>query len=109
MREIFPLLKECLELAQLDAGTKLQGKIVVDYTIAGEPSVGGIVEEAEINLERSDAIAQNPAFAQCVAETIYTMEFDAPRGGGITTISYPIEFTPDDEPPARDTATNPAP
>ncbi len=97
MRELFPLLKECYENALLDAGTALEGKLVMRYTIAGEPSVGGIIEEAYIDEERSDKLQNNPSLAQCLTETIYTMEFEAPPEGGKVTVAYPIRFSRGDD------------
>jgi len=93
MREIIPLIKECYHNALVDAGPQLQGKLVVKYVISGEPSVGGIIEEVQIDTDRSDALADNPSLAQCVTETIYTMEFDAPpSGGGTINVAYPLFF-----------------
>lgn len=85
MEEMLPLLGECYELA-LEEDPELQGRLVLNFTIGGEPEVGGIVEEVLIN-EESDL--RHPLLDECVSETIYTAELQAPEEGGQVYVTYP--------------------
>jgi hypothetical protein len=90
IREILPLLRECYENARED-DAKLDGKLVLSYSIGGDDSVGGIVEESEIDVGESDDLASNEALVRCVTETIYTIEIETPPGG-LMQVSYPLLF-----------------
>ncbi|MFK7998687.1 MAG: AgmX/PglI C-terminal domain-containing protein [Polyangiales bacterium] len=100
MDEMIPLLAECYELA-LEEEPELQGRLVLNYTIGGEPEVGGVVEEVAIN-EESDL--RHPILDECVRETIYTAELPAPEEGGQVQVTYPVNFAPDEPEDADDEA-----
>jgi hypothetical protein len=87
IRELVPLIAECYELALADDPT-LSGRLVVEFGITGEPGVGGIVDESRIDAEASDL--SHPVLNECVRETLYTAELDAPEGGGRVTVRYPF-------------------
>lgn len=93
IQELRPLLAECYALA-LSEQTDLRGKLVVEFVIAGEPDVGGIVEESHID-EVASTLA-HPTLTECVRETMYTAEFTAPEGGGRVTVRYPFDFSNDE-------------
>jgi pyruvate/2-oxoglutarate dehydrogenase complex dihydrolipoamide acyltransferase (E2) component len=95
MQEMLPLIKECYTNA-LEDQPELEGKLVLNYTISGDEDVGGIVEESEIDGDRSDDIGDSEALVQCITETIYTIDIDPPPGGE-TSISYPIVFSAGDD------------
>ncbi|MBT8493687.1 MAG: sigma-70 family RNA polymerase sigma factor [Deltaproteobacteria bacterium] len=91
IRDVLPLIKECYELAldeQPDA--RLEGKLLVNFTIDAEQEVGGYVAEASL-AEPNSAISK--AIGECVTETIYSIEFVPPEGGGQMKVSYPFVFT----------------
>ena len=92
MRDMNPLLSECYELAREDEPA-LQGRLVLNYVIGGEPEVGGVVEEVLID-EASEL--RHPLLDECVRETIYTLELPAPDAGGQVRVSYPLIFAPDE-------------
>ncbi len=95
VREIVPLVKECYEMA-LERRPTLSGKLVVRFTLAGEPEIGGIVESSEIDAERSTIT--DPGMSECLSETMYALEFDPPSNGGRIEVAYPFNFrTTDDE------------
>lgn len=89
VQELKPLIRECYELA-LDQQPDLEGRLVVDFEIVGEPDVGGVVETSEID-EASDL--RHPALDECIRETMYTAELPAPEGGGRVTVRYPFNFS----------------
>jgi RNA polymerase sigma-70 factor (ECF subfamily) len=90
IHELAPLLRECYENA-LVSQPGLQGKLVVKFTIVGDPSVGGLVGESTI--AEADPGLSNPAFQECVQETMYGARFTPPPAGGEVKVTYPFTFT----------------
>jgi hypothetical protein len=106
MQEIRPLIVECYEMA-LETTPDFEGKLLVDFTIIGEPDIGTIVSEAA--LESEDGMTDDADFSECVEQTILSLELPAPEaGGGEIRVRYPFIFrnSDDDEPthtvPAND-------
>lgn len=100
IREVSPLIAECYELA-LEEAPELSGRLVVDFTIGGEPDVGGIVEEADVQ-EQSEL--HHPLLDECIRETIYSVEFPPPEAGGQVHVTYPFRFAreeAEDAPPTE--------
>jgi len=89
--QVRPLLGECYELARAAAaeeGEELgEGRLQMQFVFAGEPDVGGIVEESEV-LEESEL--RHPVLDECFRETLYTLQLPAPEGGGRITVRYPF-------------------
>lgn len=96
MQEIRPLIVECYEMA-LETTPDLAGKLTVAFTIVGEPDIGTIVSEAE--LESDDGMTDDADFSECVEQTILSLELPAPEaGGGEIFVRYPFIFRSSDEP-----------
>jgi hypothetical protein len=91
VRELAPLLLQCYETA-LDAHPGLAGKLVVEFTIEGEPGVGGVVGDSTVDAAAS-TIA-DPAMQECVTQTMYALEIDPPANGGTVNVTYPFTFAP---------------
>lgn len=94
VRELIPLLVECYEQG-LARDPKLGGSIIVDFTIEGEPGVGGVVGESAI--DAAGSTLTDPAVRECVQETMFAIEIEPPAGGGVVTVRYPFEFRSDPE------------
>lgn len=94
MREARPLLAECYELAR-DTTPELQGKLTLEFRIAGEPAVGGLVEE--VRAVDDTELSRHPVLSECVQETILSLEFIPPEDGGTIVVSYPFVFRNHDE------------
>ena len=96
VEDLKPLLGECYELALAAAEREErgvpEGRLLARFVFAGEPEVGGIVEESTI-LEESTL--RDPVLEECLGETLYTLELPAPEGGGRITVHYPFELHPD--------------
>lgn len=86
---LVPTIKECYIAAQ-DSAPGIAGQLVVHFTIEGEPGVGGLVTEAEIDGERSDI--QDPMMRECVRQTMFDLEIDPPTDGGTVSVTYPFTF-----------------
>jgi RNA polymerase sigma factor (sigma-70 family) len=102
VQQILPLLKECYDSA-LKRHPTISGKLMVDFSIVGDPSVGGLVGDSQINRAHSDIVDDD--MAECVKETMYAAQFKPPASGGEVKVSYPFVFSPDGPPPGDD---NPA-
>jgi len=89
VRELIPLIVECYEQG-LARDPTLGGSIIVDFTIEGEPGVGGVVGESAIDAQASTL--SDPEVRECVQETMFGIEIEPPAGGGVVTVRYPFEF-----------------
>lgn len=82
--EVMPLVKECYENA-LQSNPRLEGRLIVHFSIVAEPRIGGLVDSSEV--EREGPLGQEPALVECVQESIYALKLKAPQGGG--QVRYP--------------------
>lgn len=89
VRDLIPLLVECYEQGLL-RDPKLAGSIIVEFTIEGEPGVGGVVGESALDPAASTLL--DPAVRDCVQETMFGIEIEPPAGGGVVKVRYPFEF-----------------
>ena len=94
--DMFPLIKQCYDSA-LKRSPALGGRLLIKFAIVGDPQVGGIVEEAAFADESN---LKDEEMETCVRESVMTLTFDKPpSGGGKVMVTYPILFSPGDEPP----------
>ena len=89
--DLVPIAKECYESA-LEDDPKLAGKIVMTFGIAGDEEVGGVVDEAAVD---PTSTLTHPALGECMRESMMSLSFPAPEGGGRVAVTYPFEFSPD--------------
>lgn len=66
-----------------------QGDVVIGFEILGEPSVGGVVNSAEV---RDDSTLRDPAFETCLRESFLAVNFDAPGANARVTGRFPFHF-----------------
>lgn len=91
VRALLPLITECYETA-LETDPTLAGALVVNFTIEGEPDVGGLVTESSINDDGSEI--RNESMRECLQETMFALEIDPPTNGGTVKVTYPFTFSP---------------
>ena len=71
---------------QLTRDPNLSGKMTVAFVIAADGSVSrSAVKSSSIH---------DSAVESCVANRFMTMQFPAPKGGGVVMVSYPFMFSP---------------
>ncbi len=77
----------------------VRGRVRLNFTIVGEPGVGGVVEGTALDRgDGGDAGALgDPTFATCLVESMGTLAFRPPPGRGTISVRYPFSFAP--EPP----------
>jgi hypothetical protein len=92
VRALIPLLTECYTNA-LEKDPKLAGKLVVSFAIGGEPEIGGIVEESEV--DPAESTITDAGMIECVRETMFAAELAAPSEGGRVVVHYPFAFSND--------------
>ncbi|MCP4602571.1 MAG: FecR domain-containing protein [Proteobacteria bacterium] len=97
--EIIPEIENCYEKV-LENDETLEGRIVVNFKIIGEPDVGGVIEDAKIVKEDSEgslangSLANNEDLSHCLLDSMDLIELPAPENGGQAIVTYPFMFTP---------------
>jgi hypothetical protein len=91
--DLLPVAVECYESALSD-DPELAGELAMDFAILGDPDVGGVVDEASIDQEKSTLA--NEFVRECVRESLMAVNFDAPPDGGRVDVSYSFKFSPDE-------------
>jgi hypothetical protein len=91
--DFVPMAKECYEAALARDGG-LGGKMVFQFAIVGDESVGGIVESAE--LDPSSTLSESE-LVTCMRESLLSVTFVPPPHGGRVTVTYPFVLTPGDD------------
>ncbi len=89
--DLLPIAQECYESA-LEDDPKLGGTLTMTFAIVGDPSVGGVVDEA--NTDPSSEIS-DPALLECMRESMLSLSFPAPDDAGRVEVTYPFVFAPD--------------
>ena len=92
--DLVPIAKECYESA-LEDDPALGGRLTLQFSIVGDASVGGIVDEVSIDDENSTL--RHPSLGECMTESTATLLFDPPEDGGRVVVHYPFVFEPGDE------------
>ncbi len=88
------LLGECYDIANVqDPG--LSGTIGLEFTLRGEPDVGGLIEEIEFIAEHSSIT--NPQMRECMQESLYALELDPPATGVEVTRMITMRFSDSEE------------
>lgn len=98
---LIPLVRDCYQEV-LNHNPTLAGKIILRFTISGEPELGGLVETASVDEEQSTL--KDSSMIECTRESSYALRFPPPRNGGSVSVELPIIFRPEDD--KQDTAQN---
>jgi hypothetical protein len=89
MVSLLPMIVDCYKQARATTPT-LAGKLVVHFTIEGDPDTGGVVTDSSIDPDQSEI--HDPGLAECVQETMFALEIDPPANGGTVQVTYPFTF-----------------
>jgi RNA polymerase sigma factor (sigma-70 family) len=90
MTALLPMVVDCYKQARI-AHPALSGILVVNFTIEGEPGVGGVVTRSAID---PTSEIKDPDFGQCVEQTMFAIEIDPPANGGTVNVTFPFTFRP---------------
>jgi hypothetical protein len=93
VRAVIGDIKACYEQA-LRRTPSLEGRIVVEFEIIGEPDAGGVIERAEIGDATDAALRSEQELNGCIIDSIYTIELPRPEDGGRVTVEYPFYLSP---------------
>ncbi|MBS2018431.1 MAG: AgmX/PglI C-terminal domain-containing protein [Deltaproteobacteria bacterium] len=90
--ELMPMAGKCYEelLSRKDAAA---GRISMSFTIVADEKLGAIVEDAAAD---ADGGVADERMSTCIRESLSTLSFRPPAHGGVVTVVYPIEFSPDE-------------
>ncbi len=86
--DLLPIAKECYESA-LEDQPKLGGTLTMKFSIVGDPSVGGVVDEADVDPASE---VTHPDLLECMRESMLSLSFPPPEGGGKVDVTYPFVF-----------------
>ena len=90
--QFHPVAGSCYE-ELLGRDPAAEGDVVLDFSIAGNEQLGGVVESVEVHDEGTTLLDEQ--FLVCVRESMYTTTFEAPPSGTHSiTVSYPFSFAP---------------
>jgi hypothetical protein len=88
IRDLFwPEVRSCFAAARARS-PKLAGTLAIRFVIVGDEHVGGIVESADVDPQRTTL--SDSALGDCVAQSMLAMTFRAPESGGSVTVIYPF-------------------
>lgn len=85
--EFVPMARVCYE-QQVERAREARGRVVMSFEVMGDEHAGGIVDDVQI--EAPDGGGFDESFRTCMRETMRTMTFRAPDGGGRITVRYPF-------------------
>jgi hypothetical protein len=86
--DLLPIAQECYESA-LEDDPKLAGNLVMKFSIVGDESVGGVVDDAKVD-ETSEI--KHPGLVECMTESMLSLGFAPPENGGTVEVTYPFVF-----------------
>ncbi len=86
------LLGECYDLGRAE-DPALQGKVMLLFTVSGEPGVGGLVSDAHFD-ESGTTIAQATA-RECMIESLGALELEPPPEGIQVSRQITLDLAPD--------------
>jgi hypothetical protein len=90
-QDFVPLAVSCYE-ELLASHPGVHGQLLLDVTIVGDRSVGGVVDAVEL---APDSALTDERFTTCMRESMMAVVFDAPPAGkGRVTFKYPLELAP---------------
>ncbi|MBK8719973.1 MAG: AgmX/PglI C-terminal domain-containing protein [Deltaproteobacteria bacterium] len=95
--DLVPLATECYE-SVLEDDPKLAGKMVMTFQIVGDEEVGGVVDAAEVD---PSSTLRNAAMDECMRESMMSLSFEPPEGGGSVSVTYPFVFASTPEQASR--------
>lgn len=95
-KDFFPMAASCYqELLATRPGAA--GKVVLDVTIVGDRSVGGVVDAVDVD---ADSTLKDEQLVVCLRESMFGTPFEPPpTGQEKVTFTFPIELSGD--PPAN--------
>ncbi len=88
------LLGECFDIAKVQT-PDLAGTIGLEFTLRGEPDVGGLVEGIKFVTEHSSIT--DPQMRECMQESLYALELNPPVEGVEVTRMITMRFSDDEE------------
>ncbi len=89
--QVIELVQECYVNA-LQKDSQMAGRIVLEFEIMGDESVGGVIDQV---LVKDESTLDDPEMRECVAESMGSAIFDPPEGGGTVRVTYPFNFEPE--------------
>jgi RNA polymerase sigma-70 factor (ECF subfamily) len=96
MQQLMPRFKWCYE-DRLRTQPSLAGKLVVKFTISGDPELGGVVAASEV--DDAQSTISDTQMRSCIESVVDDARFSPPEDDGDVEVEFPFEFTPAVAPP----------
>lgn len=93
--DLLPIAVECYDSALQD-DDQVAGRLTMQFTIVGAEDVGGVVDEVVLT---EDTEITHAELVECMTESMMSVTFDPPEGGGTVTVTYPFIFEAEDPKP----------
>ena len=94
--EVIPKIRKCYEVALREAPA-LAGRLVVSFSILGEPDLAGMIDDIEVEDDSDEVMRSSAPLTKCVIDALSTLEFPAPENGGLVEVRYPFSFAAKDD------------
>lgn len=91
--DLWGLVRQCYA-AEVARNATAQGTVYLVFVILGDPSVGGVVDRATVDVTRS--APWSPTFTDCVENSMMTVEFSPPPSQIDVPVEYPMVLSPED-------------
>lgn len=66
--------------------------MVMKFAIVGDEEIGGLVDNVEL---AEDNEIKHEGLVECMRESMLSVTFDPPQGGGQVQVTYPFVFSTD--------------
>jgi len=93
-QDMLPMATRCYE-EMLSRKPDAGGRLELVFKIVGDDSLGGIIEEAEIDGGIAGALG-DARMESCIRESLLSLAFRPPPNDGWVTVTYPLELASDD-------------
>jgi len=91
VHELIPMLTDCYNEG-VERDPKIAGTVVVEFTLEGDPDIGGVIGDSKIDPDPSASSLADPQVRECIQQTMYGLQLDPPKAG-LVKVRYPFEFS----------------
>jgi RNA polymerase sigma factor (sigma-70 family) len=91
VHELIPMLTDCYSEG-IERDPKIEGTVVVEFTLEGDPDIGGVVGDSKIDPDPRESTLADAQVRECIQQTMYGLQIDPPKSG-LVKVRYPFAFS----------------
>ena len=91
VHELIPMLTDCYNEG-IERDPKIEGTVVVEFTLEGDPDIGGVVGDSKIDPDPKESSLADVQVRECIQQTMYGLQIDPPKSG-LVKVRYPFAFS----------------